>query len=72
MTTRTYLPYDFPRCHGKTVDGRLVKPCNTCAREHFKAEVSPFRQPWIQPWLDGTAPVMGHCSEHIDMEYSDD
>lgn len=66
MTTRTYLPYDFPRCHGKTVDGQLVKPCNTCAREHFKAEVSEFRQPWIEG-----VPVMGHCPEHIDMEWSD-
>lgn len=66
MTQRTYLPYDFPRCNGKTVDGQLVKPCNTCAREHFKKEVSKYRQPWIE----GT-PVMGCCDQYIDMEWSD-
>ena len=67
MTTRKYLPYDFARCNGKTVDGQLVKPCNTCARQHFKHEVSPYRQPWIEG-----VPVMGHCPQFIDMEYSDE
>lgn len=66
MTTRTHLPYDFARCHGKAVEGQLVKPCNTCARERFKHEVSPYRQPWIEG-----VPVMGHCTGHIDMEWSD-
>ena len=67
MTTRTHLPYDFARCNGKTVEGQLVKSCNTCARQHFRLDVSEFRQPWIQGQV-----ARGHCPDHIDMEYSDE
>lgn len=67
MTTRTHLPYDVARCAGKTSQGKLVKPCTTCAREQFRHIVNPF----MQNWIEGN-PSMGYCPQFIDMEYSDD
>ena len=41
---RTYLPYDYPRCNGRELDGNPVIPCNNCARREFRHQVSE-RQP---------------------------